>query len=223
MDRQPTWILTRFAYWAAFPKWTWTEAPALVCGLDPDYARETWSHYGSRTRSLPSNLQAAYADTRRLIERAMPPRWRLEGATPAQWVALAKKHGLSIPQELEAAVANRADVSAKEPTPEQTDTWDRERDAWKVEVEKFRGTSSASEQSTPLKRLSNDQIRSVLRDVYAEAKTAGKRPPNVNEATKDCAGKLKESGYQASHALIRPIAEEPEFKDQRLKAGERFK
>jgi len=114
----------RIVYWASFPKWTWTEAIALSCGLDPDYMHD------SPTRYISLSLKAAFDDAKRLIERAMPPRWGIDDAPPAQWLALAKSLGLPILPELESAVATAAvieNTSKREALPAATPTMPKPR------------------------------------------------------------------------------------------------
>lgn len=191
-----------FAKWAKFTEWTACEAAALLCGLDPDYASRTWSRYSSPTRYLPRDKKAQYDGLRQLAERTPPSDFRYGlGAAPASWLAWAKKYDIHMPPELEAEIVKWSGVGGS-----------------------VGSAASAQEQEGVVHRnASVDQIRCTLREIYAEAKLARNKPPNVNEATTKCARRLKENSYQASENFVKPIAGEPEFSNQRLKPGQHFK
>jgi hypothetical protein len=87
-----------YALWAARPYWKCNEATALLLGLNPDfiwrngYFSPEARHLEIKVRDL-SNLTASVVND---VSFGRP--------TPARWLAWAKKCGLTVPAELEAAI-----------------------------------------------------------------------------------------------------------------------
>ncbi len=114
-----------YALWAARPYWKGDEAAALLLGLNPNfiwrngYFSHEARHYETKVHEL-SKLTARVASDNSFGR-----------PTPARWLAWAKRCGITIPAELEAAVAEWADASGsgnsevsvkrQQPTPQQAD------------------------------------------------------------------------------------------------------
>jgi hypothetical protein len=157
-------------------------------------------HFASKKWYLSRDQIAEYNGVLELAIRATNDRHFGWPYTPARWLAWAKVRDIRVPGEL-----------AKE-------------------IDKWNGSSlpdgarTVQEQDrVPRKTVTGKEIRDTVRQIYDDARAANKKPPNENEATTDCAERLKKLNFRASHRRIKPIVREPEFCKQRLKPGERFK
>jgi hypothetical protein len=81
--------------------------------------------------------------------------------------------------------------------------------------------STPAPATKPLKSPTAEMIRAKIREVYSEAKAAGRRVPNINQTPKFVRQKLNADGYEAAGNHIKKIAEEPAFKGLRERTGVR--
>lgn len=86
-------------------------------------------------------------------------------------------------------------------------------------------TTAAAAAAAPDRRVLTSalarQVRRVIDDINTEARSSGKKPPNINELSALVQKRLAEMGKRASRNVIRNIAADPDFKNQRLRQGEK--
>jgi hypothetical protein len=68
-------------------------------------------------------------------------------------------------------------------------------------------------------RAAETEIRNALQAVYDEAEHRRQKPPNLTEVVRPVQTKLAEQGFSATKRQVQGLADEPAFKQRRLKCG----
>ncbi|HEY1258544.1 MAG TPA: hypothetical protein VGF34_04790 [Stellaceae bacterium] len=70
---------------------------------------------------------------------------------------------------------------------------------------------------------SKPQINKAIKDTYDAAAKSGEKAPNVNQLVSPVKKRLAEIGKSASRDVIRSIAADPKFENQRLPQGQKWR
>jgi len=74
-----------------------------------------------------------------------------------------------------------------------------------------------NDERTLLRDAPDGEIKRAIKTVYENAKTAGKKPPNIKELASEVQPILKSAGYRTSNHRIQQLGDE--FKDERRRPG----